>query len=191
MRPVGGWAPLLFAFCACSKSDPAPTPWTSTRKPLAERIPGVPGLENLARMHAGLYRGAQPEAEGFQQLKARGIKTVINLRAWHSEDEEVRNQGMTPVRIKLQADVRGSEPPTEEQIRLFFEIVLDPARQPVYFHCALGKDRTGMMAALYRIEVDGWTPEEAIEEMQAFGYNDLWRDLIDFVKRYKPRGYKR
>ena len=59
------------------------------------------------------------------------------------------------VEIPIQADVFGSEPPTDEQVREFFTVVLDPARQPVFFHCAHGKDRTGTMAALYRIEVDG------------------------------------
>ena len=46
------------------------------------------------------------------------------------------------------------------------------------------------MAALYRIEIDGWTPDEAIEEMRAFGYHIIYRELITFVKGYKPRGLK-
>ena len=45
------------------------------------------------------------------------------------------------------------------------------------------------MAALYRIEVDGWTPAEAIEEMQHFGYHDNYKDLVAFVRAYVPRGY--
>jgi hypothetical protein len=64
----------------------------------------------------------------------------------------------------------------------------DPAAQPVFFHCRHGKDRTGTMAALYRIEVDGWTNEEAIEEMLAFGYHTIYQDLIDYVRAYEPRG---
>jgi hypothetical protein len=45
------------------------------------------------------------------------------------------------------------------------------------------------MAALWRIERNGWTPAEAIEEMQAFGYHDYYEDLIAFVRAYRPRGY--
>ena len=59
----------------------------------------------------------------------------------------------------------------------------------IYFHCAHGKDRTGTMAALYRIEVDGWTADQATQEMQAFGYRDIYKDLIAFVRAYTPRGY--
>jgi hypothetical protein len=45
------------------------------------------------------------------------------------------------------------------------------------------------MAAVYRLEMDGWTPDEALQEMEAFGYHNIYRDLIQFVKSYKPRGY--
>ena len=63
-------------------------------------------------------------------------------------------------------------------------------KQPVYLHCKVGRDRTGTFAAIYRIEVDGWTNEEAMEELQAFGYHDYYKDLINFVKKYKPKGFK-
>lgn len=95
---------------------------------------------------------------------------------------------MTYVEIPIRADIV-STPPTDEQVELFFKTVLDPDRQPVFFRCAHGKDRTGTMAALYRIEIDGWTPEQAIEEMQAFGYNDWFQDLIAYVRDYRPRGF--
>jgi len=36
-----------------------------------------------------LYRGAQPTAEGVKQLKLLGIRTVINLRAFHSDKDKV------------------------------------------------------------------------------------------------------
>ena len=70
----------------------------------------------------------------------------------------------------------------------FFDIVLDPQRQPVFIHCKRGKDRTGTMVALYRIEVNGWSNAEAIAEMDAFGYTDYYRDLKRFVTEYQARG---
>jgi protein tyrosine/serine phosphatase len=95
---------------------------------------------------------------------------------------------MTAVEIPLKADL-GSVPPDDGELKKFFEVILDPARQPVYIHCAFGKDRTGTMAAVYRLEMDGWTADEALQEMEAFGYHNIYRDLIQFVKAYKPRGY--
>jgi len=57
---------------------------TATQKPLAQRLPGVPGVDNFARDNPALYRGAQPTEEGLKQLKAMGIKTVIDFRSYHS-----------------------------------------------------------------------------------------------------------
>ena len=150
-------------------------------------MPGA--LPNLARISETLYRGGQPDEEDYERLRELGVRTVVNLRLHHDETEEVRRAGFAAERIPLQAGLFGSTPPTEAQVRRFFEIVLDPERQPVFCHCAHGKDRTGTMAALYRIEVDGWTNAEAVEEMQAFGYHDYFRDLIQFVRRYRPRGF--
>lgn len=155
---------------------------------LAERI-AAPGLDNFARIAPGVYRGAQPTDEGFRWLKAHGFKTVINLRSWHSERSKVEALGMKAVAMPMVAGIFGSEAPKESQVREFFRLVLDPANQPVYFHCAHGKDRTGTMGALYRMEVDGWTADEAIAEMDAFGYHRIYRDLRRFVQNYRPRGY--
>jgi tyrosine-protein phosphatase SIW14 len=178
----------LLAFAACCSAEKPPGTSTSSGKPFAKRLQGA---ENLAQICPGLYRGAQPDAAGFKTLKDLGVKTVISFRSYHSEKKDVEACGMTAVQIPVQADVFGSEPPTDEQIRLFFTTALDPAKQPVYFHCAHGKDRTGTLGALWRIEIDGWTPAEAIEEMQAFGYHDIYQDLIEFVRGYKPRGFKK
>jgi protein tyrosine/serine phosphatase len=180
-------AGLLSAGCGAGGEEPKPTA-TTTQKPFAQRIVGVSGLENFARVNATLYRGAQPTEEGFRQLRAMGVKTVIDFRSHHSTKAQVEAAGMTALEIPLKADL-GSVPPSDEELRAFFKAVLDPARQPVYIHCAFGKDRTGTMAAVYRLEIDGWTPEEAMQEMEAFGYHNIYRDLVNFIKVYKPRGF--
>src|SRR5258706_9671567 len=52
-----------------------------------------PGLENFHQVTTNLYRGAQPTTEGAAQLKAMGIKTVINLRAFHSDKAKLAGTG--------------------------------------------------------------------------------------------------
>jgi len=186
MRPALVILAFALALQSC-QSSPSPTVTTTGRK-MAERIEGVPGLENFARVNDRLYRGAQPTAEGYRKLKEMGIKTVINFRVHHSYKDEIEAAGMTSVEIPIRADILGSKPPTEVQVKRFFDVVLDPALQPVYIHCLWGKDRTGTFSALYRMEMDGWTNEEAIEEMQAFGSHDYYADLQTYVKEYKARG---
>jgi tyrosine-protein phosphatase SIW14 len=152
----------------------------------AERLPNFEGVGNLARLTPTLYRGAQPTKAGFANLKKLGVKTVISFRTWHDEADAVRAAGMTPVEMPLQADPRGSKPPTPAQIVEFLKLVRDPARQPVFFHCAHGEDRTGTMCAVYRMEIDDWNNEDAFKEMKAFGFNRIWINLRRFVQNYKP-----
>src|SRR4030042_3812035 len=40
-------------------------------------------LPNLHQVTPTLYRGAQPTAVGMRQLKAMGVKTVVNLRSFN------------------------------------------------------------------------------------------------------------
>ena len=65
------------------------------------------------------------------------------------------------------------------------KIVSDKERQPVFVHCQYGADRTGTMCAAYRIAVQGWTKEEAIEEMTQgdFGFHGVWTNLVEYVRK--------
>ena len=167
--------PLLILCAACS----SPTLGTELR-----------GVTNYAEVAPGIARGGQPDGKGLATLKELGYRTIINLRQNHSEKDEAEALGFRVVEIPIHADVLGSTPPTETQIREFFGVVLDRAAQPVFFHCAHGMDRTGTMAALYRIEVDGWTNDAAIDEMLKFGYHTFYKDLIGYVRKYRPLGIK-
>jgi hypothetical protein len=40
-------------------------------------------------------------------------------------------------------------------------------------HCREGVDRTGVMVAVYRVAIDGWSTDQAIDEMKAFHYRYL------------------
>lgn len=178
----------LLAITACS--SPAMVTAASTGRTFAQRDTDVPGIPNYAVIAEGIARGGQPDPAGLGYLKEHGFRTIINFRQHHSERKQAEALGMTVVELPLQADMLGSEAPTDEQVRKFLEVINDPAQRPVFFHCAHGKDRTGTMAALYRIEIDGWTNDEAIEEMKAFGYHTIYQDLIDYVRNYRPRGFK-
>lgn len=171
----------------CGTPDAAPL-ITGTGRPLAERLTSEPGLENFARLNPAFYRGAQPTTEGYRRLRELGVKTVISFRSAHSPRADIEAAGMACVEIPLSANILGASPPRDEEIQRFFDVVLDPERQPVFIHCLAGKDRTGTMAALYRIEVDGWSPEEAAQEMMRFGFHAYFRDLERFVAAYRSRG---
>ncbi len=144
-------------------------------------------IGKLGRIGPGLYRGAQPGSDDLRYLQSIGIRTIVNLREGHSERTEAEALGLSVIEIPMHAGL-DVPPPTPDQVDAFLRTVLDPSKQPVFVHCLRGADRTGAMIAIYRIEVDGWTNEQAIEEMQAYGFNDLYQGLLAFVRQYKPRG---
>lgn len=164
----------------------------------AGRVIVCPGFEpvdpasvpigNFGEVDEGVFRGAQPDEDGFRALASLGVRTVVNLRLHYDDDAEDVPEGIAVVAIPMHAFL-DSDPPTDEDVRRFFDVVLDPARRPVFVHCAQGKDRTGTMCALYRMEVQGWTPELAYEEMREFGFHEHYRDLRDYVLAYRPRGF--
>ena len=51
-------------------------------------------------------------------------------------------------------------------------------------HCWHGADRTGMMCAVYRLAVEGWTKEEAIEELTegGYGFHSVWKNIVPYVR---------
>ncbi|HUT54258.1 MAG TPA: dual specificity protein phosphatase family protein [bacterium] len=174
-----GWAALrayLPAYLAFFQ--PAP------QAKFAQYVPGIAGIEYVARINDGLYRGSDPE-QYLDELKKLGIRTIINLR--YQDRHDYRGQAQAAGFQYFMIPVRPDQVPTRDQITEFLQIVNDPARQPVYFHCTMGIDRTGLMAGIYRIEHDGWQNQDAVAEMNYFGHCPIWQDLGHLLERY-PEG---
>ena len=161
--------------------EPAPPPAAQLpERGAARAVPvDLPGVPNLYKVNDDLYRGAQPEDEGFGELKKLGIKTVLNLRTAHSDRDECEAAGLDYVHIHMQAWHA-----EDEDIVRFLRVVSDPARVPVFVHCRYGSDRTGVVMAAYRVIVDGWSREEAIREMTEgdFGFHAIWDNLEDYIR---------
>lgn len=137
------------------------------------------GVENLHRVSAALYRGAQPTAEGMASLKQLGIKTIINLRDLHSDRDEIGDNSFNYIHIRFNAFA-----PSDENTEQFLRALNDPANLPAFVHCAHGADRTGTMCALYRIFFQGWDKEKAITELTEGGYNfhGLYQNLVAYLR---------
>jgi len=144
----------------------------------AQRVTAA-GVDNCFRVAPGLYRGAQPTAEGMRSLKALGIRTIVNLRQLHSDRDEIGGEGLAYVHIRC-----GPFHPEMEDAVAFLKVAADPNRQPVFVHCQRGIDRTGMMCAVYRMAVQGWTHEEAVAEMTrgGFGHDDVFRNVVEWLR---------
>lgn len=127
-------------------------------------------IKNFGKVNDNYYRGSQPDADQFRELKRLGVKTVIDLRKDRIEEssEWARAAGLQYVNIPLTT----KSPATEDQSGYFLKLVNDPANWPVYVHCKGGRHRTGQMTAIYRITQDGWTAEQAYKEMKTYDFED-------------------
>jgi len=133
------------------------------------------GVENFHKVSDDLYRGAQPTAEGMKALEKFGIRTVFNLRSLHSDRDELVGTGLMYEHITMT-----TWNPKHRDFVHFLKTATDPDKTPIFVHCQRGSDRTGTMCAAYRIVVQGWTPQQALDEMTrgGFGFYSGWRDLV-------------
>lgn len=140
----------------------------------------VGGVPNLHQVSPDLYRSAQPSSQGMENLRKLGVRTVVNLRTFHSDRDEIATTGLNYVRIPMQAWY----PERRDALR-FLRIVSDTSMTPVLVHCQHGADRTGAVVAVYRTAVQGWSKEEALREMTGggFGYHRVWKNLPQWYKK--------
>jgi protein tyrosine/serine phosphatase len=74
--------------------------------------------------------------------------------------------------IHLPMHVRRYPPP--DLAPRFLALVSDPENQPVYVYCHGGRHRTGVLTAVYRMEVEGWDDQRAYAEMRQYGFYKRW-----------------
>lgn len=147
-------------------------------------------IRNFAKVDDCYYRGGQPNDTEFKQLASLGVKTVINLRHPFNFDKEgmlkqkaiANNLGMKYINIPMIP----TSPPSNEQINYYFSILNNPDNLPVFVHDREGKDREGLMVALYRIKCYHWTYDQAYSEMRAYGYHRfIYPRLKNFLYDYR------
>jgi len=144
-------------------------------------------VKNFGRVNNHIYRGGQPKDGEYRELAAIGIKTVIDLRedAENFARRSTENAGMRYVNLRLNS----KRPPTAEESKQFLALVNDQRNWPVFVHCAGGRHRTGVLIAVYRMEIDGWDAKRAYREMKDFKFYSSWGhgDMKEYVFDYFNR----
>jgi protein tyrosine phosphatase (PTP) superfamily phosphohydrolase (DUF442 family) len=162
----------------------ADSPFKEPTSPAAHFAALTIKVKNFGQMDDSFYRGAQPKPADYKDLKALGIKTIIDLRDDPSKYErpEAEALGMRYVNIPMSDKDR----PKNEQIAAFFTIADDSANAPFYVHCVGGRHRTGLIGALYRYNKYGWDYDAVYREMKNYDYYSRWGHgaIKDFVLDY-------
>jgi tyrosine-protein phosphatase SIW14 len=180
--PLPFQASLLLALGLCASTAAESRAQSSPVAPAREQRAGLP---HFGAVSDQLYRGAQPQDVGFAELKKLGIDIVVNLRHEPAEIARERTlveaQGMRYVSIPW----RGRQDPKTEQVSQFLTLLRENPDRKVFVHCQRGAERTGVMVGCYRISRDGWTPDRALAEMQAFRFRGGRFDhLARFVREF-------
>lgn len=148
-----------------------------------DSFPGIK-IRNFGQLDERFYRGARPKPEDLKGLAALGVHTIIDLTDNSREKEQpaVEAAGMRYVNIPI-VDKKN---PSAAQIDEFLKLVDDPQTGKFYVHCAGGRHRTGVMAAVYRFNLDKWNFDQAYAEMKKFDFytSNGHGGQLDFIHNY-------
>lgn len=114
-----------------------------------------------------LYRSGQLRGDQLSSAIDRlCLRTVVCFNA-DSVDEEreiCKAKGVDFVYCPMPDSGVGAP----ERFVEFLRFATDPKQQPLLVHCSAGVARTGAAVALYRVHQNGWTLEDALDELRSF-----------------------
>jgi protein tyrosine/serine phosphatase len=139
----------------------------------------IEGVPNLHRLSPTLYRSEQPTALGMKNLEKLGIRTVINLRHFNHDEDEVKGTSLRTERVKILTWRIG-----DKHVIEVMRMLRKTENGPFLIHCQHGADRTGLMSAMYRILEQDWTPDDALKELVdgGYGYHSMWKNIVRYVR---------
>jgi uncharacterized protein (TIGR01244 family) len=142
----------------------------------------VPPIRNFLRVTTDFCTGGQPRPEHMPQLKAEGVKAVLNLRqpSEHRADDEraaAEKAGLKYFNIPVEF---GN--PKDQQADEFLKLTDDPANRPMFIHCTAAI-RVGAFWMIRRVLRDGLTVDAALEEAHKVGLVQS-QHLEDFARAY-------
>lgn len=178
---------IFASLCATAQGPLLSNPSAADRSP-AHRLT-LKGVANAAQVTPRLYRGAQPNAQGFETLANMGVNIVVDLRGSREDERErVNKLGMQYVSIPWHCPF-----PHDDVFARFLSLLRQNPTQKVFVHCRLGDDRAGMTIAAYRMAEQGWTAKEAMQEMEAYGFSSSHHIICPGLSSYEasfPRRFQ-
>ena len=141
-------------------------------------------LVHFGQVDDGVYKGSKPRTEGdYRFLQSRHVKYIVDLQFLplldRSEKRKAKRFGIVLIPARMNASPVS---PSQNHIETILAILKDKRYHPVYFHCALGRDRTSLIAALYKMYFLGMSEQDAWQYMEESGYKDGW--IRGGLKRY-------
>jgi protein tyrosine/serine phosphatase len=179
MRSAPAAAVLIFFAAGCARYAAAPPrsailPVGATK--LYETLHSTAGPTRFSQVTTQLYRGGQPTETQLRLLYQLGVRTIVNLRNEGDDDRAAEERIAAQLGLRfLHFPFSGIMSPDPALLRRIVNAIQDQKDGAVYVHCHAGRDRTSLVVALYRVWVEGWSPNDAWQhEARDFGHSGLF-----------------
>jgi protein tyrosine/serine phosphatase len=154
----------------------------------SEQLAGA-NLKHFAEVDKNVYKGSKPTSDAdFRFLQSLHVKYIVDLEILPFmtglEQRRAKHYGITVIRGLMNAS-----PVSPSKKHVDFVLATLRKDQPVYFHCKYGRDRTNVIAALYKMYFLGMTEPEAMRYVHDEGYKDGWvrAGLLRYIRKHPTR----
>ena len=147
--------------------------------------------------------GVIPPNKIASYIKNHNITSVIDLRFPHTKDkinnpeipEELTAEKEAVEKLEgvTYFNLGTDQVPTQDTVDEFLQIMDDPENYPVLLHCYHGVGRAQLFSAIYRMEYEGWSNQEAREQTRVLlkgSSFDEGKPKGDYLINYQPRPTK-
>ena len=122
-------------------------------------------LKHFGSVDDGVFKGSRPKSDAdYRFLQSLHVKYIVDLQVLPlltlPEQRKAKKYGMTLIPGTVNASPFS---PSEKHIQKILAILRDGRYHPVYFHCKFGRDRTSIIAALYKMYFQGMSESEAMQ----------------------------
>ncbi len=144
--------------------------------------------------------GVIPPDQIAGYVKKYKIKSIIDLRFPGTDDLINNPENPAELRAEIAAvqKIKGlnyfndgsDQVPNQANLDAFFKIMDNKANYPVLIHCYHGVGRAELYSAIYRIEYENWTNQEArmgVRTLVKWSSFDDGKPKGEFLKAYKSR----
>ncbi len=143
-------------------------------------------LKHFGSVDEGVYKGSRPKSDAdYRFLQSLHVKYIVDLQVLPlltlPERRKAKKYGITVIPGTMNASPFS---PSEKHVDKILAILRDGRYHPVYFHCRFGRDRTSIIAALYKMYFQGMSEPEAMQYLHEAGYGFKFGWLRSGLTRY-------
>lgn len=124
---------------------------------------------------AEAYRSGQLGSDKLAEyVKQYNIKSILNLRGKHAGESWYEDEVAMSAKLNLphyDVGLSSDHELTESEVRQLMEI-FEKAPRPILIHCQAGADRSGLVAAMWKVVVDK-EPKDLAEKQLSLWYGHM------------------